>query len=134
MFSFEKTAVESYRLLREAHGEHVPSQDMCERWFRSFKNGDFEVADKEYGKLPKNSKLWNCKHCRIKMIRKYKNNSPSNLALVDELFTVGYERWERFRRTIDDYHVSLTTGRWKSAKTHVTFYSLGTKGSRLYIV
>ena len=31
LFSFEKTAAESYRLLRETYGEHDPSQDTCGR-------------------------------------------------------------------------------------------------------
>ena len=49
----KKTAVHSYRLLREAYGEHVPSQGACERWFRRFKSGNLGVADKEHGKPPK---------------------------------------------------------------------------------
>ena len=52
-FHLKKTAAESYRLLREAYGEHAPSQDTCERWFRRFKSGDFDVADKEHGKPSK---------------------------------------------------------------------------------
>lgn len=32
---------ERYQLLRKLYGNHAPSQDMCEGWFRSFKNGDF---------------------------------------------------------------------------------------------
>ena len=52
-FHLKKTAAESYRLLREAYGEHAPSQDTCERWFRRFKSGDFDVADKENGKPSK---------------------------------------------------------------------------------
>ena len=40
-FSFEETAAESYRLLREVHGEYAPSLDTCERWFRRFRSGDF---------------------------------------------------------------------------------------------
>ncbi len=52
-FHLKKTAAESYRLLREAYGERAPSQDTCERWFRRFKSGDFDVADKERGKPPK---------------------------------------------------------------------------------
>ena len=34
--------------------------------------------DKVHGKSPKNVTIWNCKHCLTKMIRKHKNNSPSN--------------------------------------------------------
>ena len=47
-FNLKKTAAESYRLLLETYGEHVPSQDTYERWFRRFKSDDFEVADKEH--------------------------------------------------------------------------------------
>ena len=43
-FHLKKTAAESYRLLREAYGEHAPSQGTCERWFRRFKSGDFDVG------------------------------------------------------------------------------------------
>ena len=60
--------------------------------------------DKQHGKPPKNSKM--CKDCWTKMIRKHINNSPSNWALVNILFTVSYERWERFRRLIGGYHMS----------------------------
>ena len=42
-FHLKKTAAESYRLLREAHSEHAPSLDTCERWFRRFKSGDFDT-------------------------------------------------------------------------------------------
>ena len=78
----------------------------------------------------RNSKMWYW----TKITRKHKNNSPSNWALVNKLFPLGYERWERFRRLIDWYHISWTTGKWKSAKTDVIFCSLGTKGSRFCIV
>ena len=37
------TAAELYRLLREAHGEHTPSQGTCERWCRRFKSNDFDT-------------------------------------------------------------------------------------------
>ena len=54
----------------------------------------------------KNSKMWNGKHCWTKMIRKHKNNSLSKWALVNKLFSIGYERWERFRRSVDGYYIS----------------------------
>ena len=56
-FHLKKTVAESYRLLREVYGERVPSQDMCERLFRYFKNDDFEVAEKKHGKTPKEFEL-----------------------------------------------------------------------------
>lgn len=52
-FHLKKTAAESYRMLREAYGDYTPSQDTCERWFRRFKSGDFDLTDKEHGKPPK---------------------------------------------------------------------------------
>ena len=48
--------------------------------------------DKERGKPQKNSKMWNCKHFSAKMIRKNKNNLPSNWALVNKLFPTGHAR------------------------------------------
>ena len=126
-FHSKKTAAESYRLLREACGETVPSQDTHELWFRNFRRGDFKVVDKKHGKPPKSSKMRNCKHCWLKMSSKHKNNSTSNWTLVKKRFPIGHERWERFRRPVDEYHKSSTTGKWKSAKTHLTFYSHGTK-------
>ncbi|XP_059557568.1 transient receptor potential cation channel subfamily M member 7 isoform X9 [Myotis daubentonii] len=41
-----KSAAESYRILQEAYGEHPPSQDTCQRWFKCFKS-DFRVKGKE---------------------------------------------------------------------------------------
>ena len=35
------------------YDECTPSQDTCERWFRRFKKGDFEVVHKEHGKQTK---------------------------------------------------------------------------------
>ena len=52
-FHSKKTVAESYRLLRAAYGEHYPPQDTCERWFRRFKSGNFEVAGKEHEKPAK---------------------------------------------------------------------------------
>ena len=63
----------------------------------------------------------------LMMIRKHKNNSPSNWALVNKLFSIGYERWERFGRLVDAFHM---IGKGKSVKTHVKFCSLCTKGCR----
>ena len=49
----KKSAAESYRILQEAYGQHAPSQDTCERWFKRFKTGDFDVEDKERPDQPK---------------------------------------------------------------------------------
>ena len=61
--------------------------------------------------LRKIEKYW------TKMIRKHKNNLQSIWALVNKLFSISHERWERFGRTVDGYHVSRMTGKLKSVKT-----------------
>ena len=95
-------------------------------WLRGCRQGTCKSA--------KNSKLWNCKHCRTKMIRKHKNNSPINWALVNKLIPIGYKRWERLKTPINRYHMSWTTGQWKSARTHITFCLLDTNRSRFCTV
>ena len=75
----------------------------------------------------KNSKMWNCKCYWAKMIHKHKNNSSRNWALVNNwLQEMGKiqktGRW--VPRELNDRRVN-----GKSAKTHVTFWWLGTKGS-----
>ena len=77
--------------------------------------------NKEHGKSQKNSKMWNCNHCWTKMIRKHKNNPPSNYVLLNKLFPIGYERFERFRRPIDGCHMSWTTDKWKTQK-HMRYF------------
>lgn len=52
-FHLKKTAAESYRLLVEAYGEHALTQKTCERWFKRFKSGDFDIKDKERPGQPK---------------------------------------------------------------------------------
>ena len=64
------------------------------------------TQDKKKGKEHGKPNMRNCKHCWTKMIRKHKNNSPSNWELVNELFPIGYEKWERYRRPVDGYHMS----------------------------
>ena len=71
-----------------------------------FKSGDFGAVDKEHGKQRKNSKMWNCERCWTKMIRKHKNNSPGNWALVNKLFPICYEIWKRFRIPLDGDYIS----------------------------
>ena len=113
-FLLKKTAAESYRLLREAYCEHTPSKDTCKRWFRRFKTSDFDTREK------RRQVTWK--------IDKHKHNSPSNWTLIKKPYPLGYEGWERFKRPIDGYHMSCTTGKWTSTKTYETFCSLGTKG------
>lgn len=52
-FFLKKSAAESHRLLVEAYKEHAPSISMCEKWFKRFRNNDFDLDDKKHGKLSK---------------------------------------------------------------------------------
>ena len=105
-------------------------------------NNDFSVSKLEISMLqtrntenrPKSTKTWNCKHCWMKMIHKHKNNSQSNWALVNKLFPIAYERWERFRKSADGCHLNWTRDRWRGAKTHVKFCSNDTEENHSFIV
>ena len=46
-FIQEKSAVEAHRILVETYGDHALSEITCRDWFRSFRNNDFYVEDKE---------------------------------------------------------------------------------------
>ena len=54
----QKTAAESYRLLRDAYGEHVPShENECFGISKVVTSTKDKKEDKEHGKPPKNSKI-----------------------------------------------------------------------------
>ena len=55
-FPLRKTATESYRLFREAYGEHAPSRDTCEGGFRRLKSGDFDTRQEGRHRTWKNDK------------------------------------------------------------------------------
>ena len=102
----KKTAAESYRLLREAYGEYAPSQDTCERWFRRFKSGDFDVADKEHGKPPKRYENAELQALLDEDDAQTQKQLAQQLSVSQyKLFPIAYERWERFRRSADGYQV-----------------------------
>jgi len=47
-FNLKKSAAEAHRLLVEAYNERT-----CREWFQKFKNGDFDVEDKDRSGRPK---------------------------------------------------------------------------------
>ena len=105
----KKTAGESYRLFREAYGEHTPSQDTCEGWFRRFKSGDFDT--KQEGRRGTRKTVKKFENVELQVLSseddsQTTNNSPSNWTLVNKLFPINHERWERFRRLIYGHHMS----------------------------
>jgi len=52
-FDLKKTAATAHKLLFEAYGNCAPSERTCQEWFHRFKNGDFDVNDKERSGQPK---------------------------------------------------------------------------------
>ncbi|EFN76665.1 Histone-lysine N-methyltransferase SETMAR, partial [Harpegnathos saltator] len=51
--NLKKPAAEAHRLLVEAYGETALSERSCREWFQKFKNGEFDVEDKERSGRPK---------------------------------------------------------------------------------
>ena len=52
-FNLKKSAAETYRLLVEAYGDAALSERSCREPFQKFKNGEFDVEDKEHSGRPK---------------------------------------------------------------------------------
>ncbi|KAG5321876.1 MOS1T transposase, partial [Pseudoatta argentina] len=52
-FILKKSAAEAHRLLVEAYGEAALSERSCREWFQKFKNGKFDIEDKERSGKPK---------------------------------------------------------------------------------
>ena len=46
-FDLKKSAAEAHRLLVETYGEAALSERSCRAWFQKFKNGEFDIEDKE---------------------------------------------------------------------------------------
>ena len=125
-FHLKKTAAGSYRLLREAYGEHAPSQDTCERCFRRFKSGDFDVANKEHGKPPKRYE-----DVELQALLD-EDDSQTQKQLAEQLSVSQQAVSNRLREMGKIQKV----GRWipHELKTHVKFCSNDTKESRFCIV
>lgn len=52
-FNLKKSAAEAHRLLVEAYGEVALSERSCREWFQKFKNGEFDIEDKERSGRPR---------------------------------------------------------------------------------
>jgi len=74
-FNLKKSAAEAHRLLIEAYGDTALSERSCREWFQKFKNGEFDVEDKECsGMYRKCTKTRNWKHYWMKIRAKRKKN------------------------------------------------------------
>ena len=47
LFHLKKSAAEAHRSLVEVYGDAALSERSCREWFQKFKNGEFDVEDKE---------------------------------------------------------------------------------------
>ena len=52
-FIQKKSAAEAHRILVGTYGDHALSERTCRDWFNRFKNGDFDVQDRERSGAPK---------------------------------------------------------------------------------
>lgn len=52
-YFLKKNATQAHRSLVECYGTHALSDTQCREWFRRFKNGDFDIRDKERPGQPK---------------------------------------------------------------------------------
>lgn len=52
-FILKKKAAQAHRILVEVYGEYAPSERTCQKWFGRFKDGDFDVEDRERPGRPK---------------------------------------------------------------------------------
>ena len=46
-FSLKKSATEAHRLPVETYGKVALGERSCRQWFKKFKNGEFDIEDKE---------------------------------------------------------------------------------------
>ena len=53
IFNLKKSAAEAHRLLVERYGEAALRERSCHDWFQKFKNGEFDIKDKEASGRPK---------------------------------------------------------------------------------
>ena len=52
-FNLKKSVAEAHRLLVETYGEAALIKRSCREWFQKFKNGEFDIEDKERSGRPK---------------------------------------------------------------------------------
>jgi len=52
-FNLKKSPAEAHRLLVEAYGDAALSEKRCREWFQKFKNGEFDVENKDRSGRPK---------------------------------------------------------------------------------
>ena len=80
-FNLVKSAAEAHWLLVETYGEAALSDRSCREWFQKFKNGEFDIEDKNLVEGWKCTKTRNRKHYWIKIrAKRKKNNTIDNIS------------------------------------------------------
>ena len=78
-FNLKKSAAEAHRLLVETYSEAALSERSCREWFQKFKNGEFNIEDRERSGGRKCTKTRDWKHYWIKIrAKRKKNNTMDN--------------------------------------------------------
>ena len=73
-FNLKKFAAEAHRLLVEARGEAALSKRNWRVWFQKFKNGEFDVEEKNVAEGRKCTKTRNWNHYWMKIRAKRKKH------------------------------------------------------------
>jgi len=61
-FHQKKSVADAHRIICETYDENVIAIKTCMNWFERFKNGDFDISDKEHSGCP--ATVWKRTNCR----------------------------------------------------------------------
>jgi [histone H3]-lysine36 N-dimethyltransferase SETMAR len=53
MFNWKKGATEAHRMILEVYDQNIITARACQKWFKRFKEGDFDLDNKDRGRPPK---------------------------------------------------------------------------------
>ena len=94
-FNLKKSAAEAHRLLVEAYDDAALSERSCHEWFQKFKNGEFDIGDKET-EGRKYTKTRNWKHYWMK-IRAQNSNTKRTCIYIRSDSTNNFISFEIIR-------------------------------------
>ena len=67
MFKWKKTAVDSHKMIAEVYGEDAITVRACQKWFKRFREGDFDLSNKDRGRPSKKKNFSNL----AKLLRRF---------------------------------------------------------------
>ncbi|XP_076273949.1 uncharacterized protein LOC143204892 isoform X2 [Rhynchophorus ferrugineus] len=115
LFNSRKSAAGSYRELLEAYGEYTPSIKTCEYWFRRFKKGDFDTADKE---RPGQPRKYHERNKRAHLLR-YQRFHNGNRPFLCPHCVKAFSRHDNLKHHIKKTH------QWADKLEQDSLYSIG---------